>query len=225
MTTSGYQLDPAKAQLISNYCGAAAVSWYKNDYTFKAIDMLLEAGAKVNLHFVLSKRSINEAIDMIENEKIPRGINRIIFLLFKPVGQGRQEDLLLFDERTRYFLSLIDTPYGMTKIGFDSCCVPGVLNSTKVVDPDCYDACEAARYSAFITSDMKMVPCSFDQEQQWAISLKTHSIQQVWNSSEFDSFRQLQRKACPDCDKRALCLGGCPIKPEITLCQHIQPNQ
>ncbi len=218
MTTSGYQLDRRKAKLIGSLCGAAAVSWYKNEYTFKAIDMLLEAGSKVNLHFVLSKKSLEEAISIIENEEIPRGINRIIFLLFKPVGQGRPEDLLGFDERTRYFFSLIDTDYGMSKIGFDSCCVPGVLNSTSIVDPNCYDACEAARYSAFITSDMRMLPCSFDQDHKWGVSLREKTIEQAWKSPKFNGFRRFQNGSCPDCVKRSLCLGGCPIRPEITLC-------
>jgi radical SAM protein with 4Fe4S-binding SPASM domain len=220
LTTSGYQLDREKARLISQYCGASAVSWYRNDYTTRAIDLLLEAGAKVNIHYVLSNQSIDEAIDLIENERLPAGINRIIFLLFKPVGQGRREDMIVFDDRTRHFFSLIDTPYGLSKIGFDSCSVPGVLNSTRVVDPDCYDACEAARYSAYITADMTIVPCSFDQQQRWSVSLRTHSIQQAWHSQAFDDFRSYQQQACPQCSKRDLCLGGCPISPDITLCDN-----
>lgn len=222
MTTSGYQLNRHNAELISKYCGAAAVSWYKNEYTYKAIDMLLEAGSKVNLHFVLSARSLEEAISIIEEEKIPKGINRIIFLLFKPVGQGKNEEPLIFDERTRYFFSLIDTKYGMAKIGFDSCSVPGVLNSTNIVDPNCYDACEAARYSAFITSEMMMVPCSFDQDHRWSVSLKENTLQQAWRSKEFEEFRKIQMEACPECSRRNLCLGGCPISPEITLCNEKQ---
>ncbi len=218
MTTSGFQLDREKARLISQYCGASAVSWYRNDYTRLAIDLLLEAGSKVNIHYVLSRQSIDEAIDLIENQRLPEGINRIIFLLFKPIGQGRKEDMITFDERTRHFFSLIDTPYGLSKIGFDSCSVPGVLNSTRVVDKDCYDACEAARYSAYITTDLQMVPCSFDQHQQWGVSLRTHSIQQAWRSSAFDAFRNFHQQSCPSCSKRELCLGGCPISPDITLC-------
>lgn len=218
LTTSGFGLDEAKARLIAQYCGAAAVSWYRQDYTQRAIDLLLSAGVKTNLHFVLSPKSLEEAIDLLENEHIPAGINRIVFLLFKPIGQGQGAQILPFDDRTRHFFSLMDTPYGLAHSGFDSCSVPGVLNSTYRVDPNCFDACEAARYSAYITPDLDMVPCSFDQNRQWRVSLRTHSIQTAWDGFEFEQFRSRQKQACPECAKRDLCYGGCPIAPEITLC-------
>ena len=225
MTTSGYLLDESKAALIGKYCGAAAVSWYRNDYTFRAIDLLSDTGIHVNLHFVLSRRTLEEAIKLIEDRQIHQKINRIVFLLYKPVGQATDEDILPYDERTRYFFSLIDTEYGLAKIGFDSCCVPGVLNSTHIVDPSCYDACEAGRFSAYVTPDMQFLPCSFDQSQQWAVSLRTHSLKQAWSSDAFEAFRAHLRIACPDCDKRALCMGGCPIKPAITLCPDVNQKK
>ncbi len=218
MTTSGYLLDEAKAALIGRYCGAAAVSWYRNDYTYRAIELLSKTGIHVNLHFVLSNRTIDEAIKLIETHSIPEKINRIVFLLYKPVGQGTDDDILPYDEKTQYFFSLIDTDYGLAKIGFDSCCVPGVLNSTTIVDPNCYDACEAGRFSAYITPDMKFLPCSFDQSLQWAVSLKENTLKEAWQSQAFEAFRQHLRDACPDCTRRELCMGGCPIKPAITLC-------
>ena len=224
MTTSGYLLDSAKAEIIRKYCGAAAVSWYRNDYTYRAIDLLGDTGIHVNLHFVLSSKTIDEAIKLIEMEQINKKINRIVFLLYKPVGQGGNEDVLPYDEKTKYFFSLIDTDYGLKKIGFDSCCVPGVLNSTKIVDPDCYDACEAGRFSAYITPDMQFLPCSFDQSMKWAVPLKDKTLEQAWRSDAFESFRKHLRTACPDCAKRELCMGGCPIKPVITLCTDVNKN-
>ena len=221
MTTSGYLLDPSKAAIIGNYCGAAAVSWYRYEYTYRAIDLLSATGIHVNLHYVLSRQTIDEAITLIETQKIYETINRIVFLLYKPVGQASDEDILVFDEKTKYFFSLIDTDYGLEKIGFDSCCVPGVLNSTRIVDPNCYDACEAGRFSAYVTPDMQFLPCSFDQSQQWAVSLKDNTLKQAWCSDTFESFRQHLRNACPKCVKRELCMGGCPIKPAITLCPDV----
>ncbi len=218
LTTSGYGLTQEQAQLIATHCGAVAVSWYRNQYTQKAIEMLLKAGAKVNIHYVLSKDSLEEAIQLLEQQALPKGVNRIVFLLFKPVGQGKQQQVLKPDSRTAHFFSLMDTEYGLTKTGFDSCMVPGVLNSTYVVDPDCFDACEAGRYSAYITPDMIMTPCSFDQNCNFGVSLKDKSLHDAWNSPPFTQFREMLSKACPDCTKRSNCFGGCPMLPEITLC-------
>lgn len=219
LTTSGYELTSAKANLISKYCGAAAVSWYKTEYTQRAIDLLLATGIKVNLHFVLSRQSIDEAIEMIEHQQLPAQINRIIFLLFKPIGQGQQQDVLPFDQKTKYFFSLMDSAYGLQKMGFDSCSVPAVVNCTNIVDPNCYDACEAGRFSAYVTPDLQLLPCSFDQTQRWSVSLHNRSLQSAWRSPQFDDFRHQLEAACPQCARRELCLGGCPIEPSVTLCE------
>ena len=50
------------------------------------------------------------------------------------------------------------------------------------------------------------------------MDLRNHTIEEFWNGSEFEAFRNHFRHACPDCPKRELCMGGCPIKPEIVLC-------
>ncbi len=81
------------------------------------------------------------------------------------------------------------------------------------------DTCEGARWSAYISPDMKIMPCSFDnQEMRWAVSLRNHTILEAWNSKEFENFRNHFRTSCPDCIDRKLCMGGCPIRPEIVLC-------
>ena len=38
-TTSGYGLTPEIAKLCKEYCGAVAVSWYRSEYTLRAIQM------------------------------------------------------------------------------------------------------------------------------------------------------------------------------------------
>ena len=109
-----------------------------------------------------------------------------------------------------------DFPY---KIGFDSCSIPALINFTNTIDLDSLDTCEGARWSAYITADMKMLPCSFDnQEQHWAVDLKQYTIKEAWESDAFENFRQHFMTACPTCEKRKFCMGGCPIRPEIVLC-------
>ena len=99
-TTSGYGMTPEIAKICKRYCGAVAVSWYRSEYTLKAIQMLLEAGVKTNIHYVLGQNSIDEAIDRLKRNDFPNGINAVIFLLHKPAGQGTKANVLSFDDCT-----------------------------------------------------------------------------------------------------------------------------
>ena len=218
-TTSGLGITEEIVNLTKKYCGAVAVSWYRSDYTLKALQKFIEAGVKTNIHFVLSKRSITEALKLLTEGGFPSGINAIVFLLHKPVGLGKQDNVLAIPD-VKEFIKIVTECEFKHKIGFDSCTVPALINNLGIIDADSLDTCEGARWSAYITSDMKMLPCSFDnQGRRWEFDLRNSSIQEAWNSSAFNDFRNRLRTACPDCDKRSLCLGGCPICPEIVLCK------
>ena len=223
MTTSGYGLTAEKAKIIAKYCGAAAVSWYRNDYTYQAIEMLVAAGVNVNVHYVLGNDSIDEAIEILKEGKLPDGVGRMIFLLFKPVGQGDDANVILpGDHRIATLFSLFDNPEVTKIVGYDSCCVPALVNCNKGIDPQSYDSCEGARFSAYISADMQMMPCSFDQKGEYAVTLRGTTISRIWESLEFDKFRDKLRNACPGCGHKDICFGGCPITPEIVLCQNRQ---
>ena len=101
----------------------------------------------------------------------------------------------------------------------DSCNVPGAIRFCKHVLPESLDTCEGGRYSCYIGADMTMVPCSFDQENKYEVSLRDTTITEAWNSKPFEAFRNRMRKACPGCSKKELCMGGCPLMPEIVLCE------
>ncbi|UWG98635.1 SPASM domain-containing protein [Dehalobacter sp. DCM] len=223
MTTSGLGLTSVKARLIAEYCGAAAVSWYRSEYTLKAIAALLDEGVHTNIHYVLSNQSLDEAIALIEQKRIPKGIGRIIFLLHKPVGLGRQDNVLdILNPKVRYFFGLFNDAENCRIAGFDSCCVPGLLNMAWKVHPASIEPCEGGRFSAYVTPDMQMLPCSFDQQQRWKVDLRRHTLLEAWNSKEFDEFRKIMRNSCPDCSLKGYCLGGCPVVPEIVLCGMIR---
>lgn len=217
-TTSGYGMTPAIATLCRQYCGAVAISWYRSDYTLNAIRMLLDAGVKTNIHYVLGRNSIDEAIFRLQHDDFPDGINAVIFLLHKPAGQGTKTNMLSCDDpRVTKFFSLVDQRHPF-KVGMDSCNVPGAINLCRHLRAESLDTCEGGRYSCYIGADMIMVPCSFDQDKKYAVSLRDKTIEEAWNSQPFDDFRDRMRKACPDCEKRSLCMGGCPLMPEIVLC-------
>ncbi|MCM8710119.1 SPASM domain-containing protein [Clostridium sp. SYSU_GA19001] len=219
-TTSGYGLDNEKVKIIKRYCGAVAVSWYKTEYTYKAINMLLDAGVTTNIHFVLGQNSIDEAIDILSKDLIPKGISRFIFLLHKPVGMGDKNRILRADDiRIKKFFDLLSDSYIAERTGFDSCLVPGIIKNCINIMPESFDACEAGRFSAYIGADMMMSPCSFDRQNKVSMSLKEYTIKEVWDSPEFSKLREFFEKSCQGCYYRSNCLGGCPYYPEIRLCK------
>ena len=219
-TSSGLGFNEKIVSLCKEYCGAVAISWYRQTHTINAIKMLLDAGVKTNIHYVLGNNSIDEAIDRLEKNDFPDGINAVIFLLHKPVGLGQSSNCLKNDDpRVHRFFELVDQGHFKFKIGFDSCSIPGLLNHTKQINHARMDTCEGARWSCYITSDMKMLPCSFDnQDLRWAYDISNDTIQNAWNSAQFEDFRNHFRNSCPNCKCRSECRGGCPIRSEIVLC-------
>lgn len=227
-TTSGINLTDEQIELTKKYCGAVAVSWYRNDITANSIERFLNAGIKTNIHYVLGNNTIDEAIDRLKNNNFPKGINAVIFLMHKPVGQGQQTNVLKFeDPKVKEFYEIIDNSINTVdfKIGFDSCNVPALVNFNKHISEESIDTCEAARYSAYITSDMKMLSCSFDnQDLTTAVDLKQYTVEEAWNGEKFNNFRSHFKNSCTTCKSKANCLGGCPIKREIVLCNRKEKN-
>ncbi len=217
-TTSGYGMTEEIAKICKRYCGAVAVSWYRSSYTLKAIKTLLDAGVKTNIHYVIGKNTIDEALDILKNNRFPENINAVIFLLHKPAGLGRRENVLdVEDERVREFFLEVDKRHPF-KVGLDSCNVPGAIQFCRNIIPQCMDTCEGSRFSCYIDSDMTLLPCSFDQDRQYAVKLKPRTIEEGWNSDEFNRFRQKLRDSCPTCRHQDYCMGGCPLMPEIVFC-------
>lgn len=218
-TTSGYGMTQQLAITCKRYCGAVAVSWYRSQYTINAIELLINAGVKTNIHYVLGNNTIDEAIERLHKNSFPKGINAIVFLLHKPAGQGTHQNVLsVKDPRVEKFFREVDQvhPY---KVGLDSCNIPGAIRFCKHILPQSLDTCEGARFSCYIDSDMTLLPCSFDQTREYAVKLNPTSIEEGWNSEEFERFRLQLRTACPECKHQDLCKGGCPLLPEIVFCE------
>lgn len=231
-TTSGIDLTDEQIILTKKYCGAVAVSEYYQDFTRNAVKRFLAAGMKTNIHFVLSNSSIDYAIDILQGkyDNLYKGINAFVFLAHKPVGLGSQKEVLnAKDPKVIKFFDLINESIKQKSfkfgIGFDSCSIAGIINMAKNINTQYTDTCEGARFSCYISSDMVMVPCSFDQEHFWGIDLNNYSIQEAWESKKFDAFRNSLSKSCPNCKHRSECMGGCPIKPEIVLCEKENKDQ
>jgi radical SAM protein with 4Fe4S-binding SPASM domain len=225
-TTSGLTMTKEKAAICKQYCGAIAVSEHFADYTNNAIDMLLDAGVKTNIHYVLSNKTIDNAIYKLKNNAFKKGINSVVFLLYKPIGLGKIENVLsVNDDKVKEFFTLVDTAKVNHKIGFDSCSVAGIINYTKEIDKSSVDTCEGSRYSMYITADMKALPCSFDnQDLRFAYDIFNDTILNAWNSEVFINFRDSLRYSCSGCRDKVDCRGGCPLRQEIVLCNRKERN-
>jgi radical SAM protein with 4Fe4S-binding SPASM domain len=219
-TTSGIELTDKQIEATKKYCGAVAVSWYRMTYTFSSISRFINAGCKTNIHYVLSDRSIDEAIWRLGNNDFPEGINAVIFLLFKNVGCGKNSDVLHYsDPRVERFYSAIENNHLSFKVGLDACNMPGVINFSKKINPVSTSPCDGGSFSAYITSDNVMLPCSFDNvTRNYAFDLTEHTIKEGWESETFETFRNYHRNSCPDCAFQNDCRGGCCLVPEINLC-------
>ena len=163
-TTSGICMNDEKAKLCYKYCGAVAVSEHFADYTDKAVKILLDNSVKTNIHYVLNTDTIGKAIEILKGESYRKGINAVVFLLYKPVGLGDASKVLREDNpKVKEFFSLIEDSQYKTdfKMGFDSCSCSGLVNYSKLKDYSCLDFCEGGRFSMYISADMKAYPCSF----------------------------------------------------------------
>ena len=227
LTTSGYMLEKDEIQLIKQYCGAVAVSFYSrldtsmnetNEDTILAINSLIDAGCKVNVHYVLSTDTLEEAIIRIRHNLFPKGINAVVFLLYKPVGSGKQTRVIDGCNKIySNFLKHIHSANVEFKIGFDTCQSPGLLRYNRELSLETIDVCEAARFSMYIDCDLMAFPCSFGRENaEYSVNLREMSISDAWDSKAFERFRTKQENMCNACEVNG-CIG-CALSIDLNTC-------
>ena len=228
MTTSGFLITDNEVGLIKQYCGAVAVSWYSrfmdgkesNQETIDAVERLVKSGCTTNIHYVVSKDTINEAITRLEMDSFPKGVNAVIFILYKPVGNGIIEKVLKnTDSRIERFISLatkIKHPY---RVGFDTCFTPALLRWGDTVPAVSIDACEAATFSMYIDSQMNCYPCSFGiWDKSISESMNSKTLREIWQGDKFVAFREQRKEKCSSCRQTELCRGGCRLGIDIDMC-------
>lgn len=229
LTTSGFNLTEEEILNIKKYCGAVAVSYYsrlnengqeKNMMTLDAINKFVSYGCKTNIHYIISNDTIDEAIYRLENEIWPTGIDSIIFILYKPVGLGMTDKKLKNDKKLSVFLNNAINKKHVYNVGFDTCFTSALTNYCDELDMRSVDACEAARFSMYIDSEMNAYPCSFDNQLgKYRVSLLDFEIEEAWYSIEFEQFRNIQKDKCNKCMNKYLCNNGCKLDIDIDLCK------
>jgi hypothetical protein len=117
-------LTDEQVQKLITVCGAMAISVNKQNFDsgLNLIDKLTSNGGKqINIHYVISKQSIEFAYTLaeaIKNDPRLAKMNAIVFLGLKPKERGQAFDVLEIDE----YVKLVN--YCLTndiRFGFDSC--------------------------------------------------------------------------------------------------------
>ena len=214
-------------RLIKKYCGAVAVSFYSrlcsdghesNDTTIQAIQRLINAGCITNIHYVVSKDTIDEIVYRLEHNIFPQGINACVFLLYKPAGQGNPQKMLhINDAIYQKFINLATSKRFDFKIGFDSCQTPALKAYGNMVAEESLEYCESARFSMYIDCENQAYPCSFGwNEDQYRVDLNSNTILDAWNSEQFESFLSKQKKQCLLCDQSEC--RNCGLNLSVDMC-------
>lgn len=223
-TTNGRGLSDEVLVSTQKYCGAVAVSAYAPYVeTGAAIRKLSGAGVTTNVHFILSSKSVNEALEWFDAPPaFLEGAAALVFLNYKPVGRIADESMLANrSPRIVEFFSRATSADLPWRVGFDTCTATGVarLGKASVLS---LEPCDAGRFSMFVSEKLEVFPCSFMVEAGYrGIALRDQSLADIWKSNPaFEKIRgQHKSGGCGDCGTRQHCLGGCPLFPQINFCE------
>lgn len=210
-TTSGNGLTDSEVNITKEWIGAVAVSNYNNDFTYLALNKFIDAEIKTNIHFVISTETFDDAIRILKGEDIWEGkfpiekLNAVVFLLFKPQGNGADKKYLCLnkDQIKEFADNLMDSK-AIFKIGCDSCMINKVSQVRQLTENEqlCVDTCEGSRMSCYISPDMRFMPCSFGDKIKYGTPIsRQNSIQDIWKQGwQFKMFREVLEKnpmTCP----------------------------
>lgn len=220
-TTNGQGLNKEILEATKQFCGAMAISAYNpyENYLNEIINYVSSFKIKTNIHFLLNKDTLKKAILWLKNPPaFFNNINAIIFLNYKPINSSERL-LLNKSPLLQDFFECVENNNTHIKIGFDSCSVSGILKYMKV-NKIFYESCEASRFSAFISEDLKMYPCSFMINSNLYGDLRKNSIAEIWkNNVSFKGHRDnILNNKCVSCSQEPECKGGCTFMSCINLC-------
>lgn len=228
-TTHGLDMTPMFARLSKETCGVVAVSVVDKDYTYRAIEMLTNAGMRqVNMHYMLSEESYDEAFKIMEDiQDDPRlqKLHALVFLQYKKKGRGIGTYKTI--QHVKKYQDLLDAAEKLNvPIGFDSCSAPMYL---KVLDGKTNggmlsifaEPCESGLFSSYINCKGEFFPCSFMEGQEgWESGINVLEVENftsdIWNHERTKVWRKKllgpKPKSCSSCSLSK----SCRICPEYT---------
>ncbi len=233
-TTNGRHFTPDIVRATAEYCGAVAVS---HDPTRSCPEPgelhrlgreLAEAGIKTNIHWVLSRWSLPQALELLSGrrDELLESFNAILFLAYKPAGRAAPDGTLQAGPELDRFVELITAgqPRTRLRLGVDACLSPLLLKHG-LESPEYLDSCEAGFFSVFIDEELQVAPCSFCNDETYRFSLREHSFEEIW-SEKLAPYRAYAGGKCAEqsvCS--AGCRGPCPFYPQLSLCSGSTPSE
>ncbi len=218
-TTNGRLLTAETFDRLKGKVGALAISITKIE-ELNAFTQLLKRrnGIKLNLHYILSRDSIEEAIGIVKGKynDLLYDVNAIVFLTYKPAGRGGGRNLISPGRILNAFLKEIQMQKVSCKIGFDACLVP--MLSRNIQEQDNYvDFCEGGFFSVYVNEKKEVSPCSFSNGKD-SFSLNNYDFYDIW-LNKLQAYRERQTNHCiTTCKAKSFCRGACAYYPPITTC-------
>jgi len=131
-----------------------------------------------------------------------------------------EKKFLRLSTRLEEFFRLATSPQRKLKVGFDACCVSGVFARTNT-NTSMVDACDAGRFSMYVSEDLKVYPCSYQSGLAEGDQLDNETtLLDIWTKSRnmgvFRSYFSSDR--CGECNYRSVCMNGCPLFEELVVC-------
>lgn len=203
--------DDSVADKIAHYCGAVAISRYKNkNYCYDSVKKLTDRGmSQVNIHQLVSEQTYDQIIETfndIKNDERLKGLNAIVLLNLKKKGRGVGYTRLS-DEKFNHIVT-----YALSNnipIGFDSCgahkfikAIKGHPNFEKMLTMSV--PCESTLESSFVDVYGDFYPCSFSQgNKDWKTGISVLEcndfIKDIWYSERTQGFRDKLIANCRNC--------------------------
>lgn len=225
LTLTGADLDQEMCDVLSQYCGACAVSCYDRakELCYKTINWLHENAKEkfnrdmhVNMHIVIADFSMNHIMDVLNDVKEGRvpGLRSIVMLHAKPVGRAKNMNCNLSKENLTKVIQFCLK--NKISFGFDSCNGFNVQDILVEIGKEdlcsSIEPCESARMSIYCAVNGKITPCSFVEHvyEDIAIDLLNNpeiQLADIWMKNDMlNQFRNCQKcsKSCPiyslDCE-------------------------
>jgi len=195
----------------------------------RAVDLLLEAGVRVGLNFVVTRQNFEQLPDVFGFAG-ERGLADVEFLRLKPSGRGKLDyfERRLTPAQNREFYPIIRRLSG-------ECDVPAKIDCS-FVPMFCWHApdkalmeqfsvygCEAGNVLLGVRSDGRVAGCSFLSGEE-----SIFDLQRLWNGSElFSRLRAWPDRApepCRSCDYLDICKGGCRAVAEVVAGDRYAPD-
>lgn len=158
----------------------------------------------------------------MKNGVFPKGINAVVFLLYKPIGLASRKHVIdCGDPDYLELLRLVASADSSWRYGFDTCQSPAIYKFASSIAIESIEFCEAARFSMYINSRCIAFPCSFGiEDDTFSVDLKQHTLREAWESESFAKFRKQQSEMCSNCNA-GVC-RSCGLGLEINLCGKVK---